>query len=140
MSTPHIVDCTLPLQRPDRPKDPTLLTERARPRTKPAEPGRVPRIARLMALALRFEQLLCTGKVRDYVDLAALGHVSRARITHIMNLLLLAPDLQEQILYLPRVESGRDSIHLSQLQALTRTLDWPSQRRMWHKLQHRSSE
>jgi hypothetical protein len=54
-----------------------------------------------MALALRFEQLLRAGKVRDYVELATLVYVGRARITHIMNLLLLAPNLQEQILYLP---------------------------------------
>jgi hypothetical protein len=55
--------------------------------------NRMPSIARLMALTLRFEQLLRTGKVRDYVELATLGHVSRARITQIMNLLLLAPDI-----------------------------------------------
>jgi hypothetical protein len=139
MSTPRIVECTLLPQLPDRPKDtPAQVSERARALPKPAEPGRVPRIARLMALALRFEELLRTGKVRDYVDLAALGHVSRARITQIMNLLLLAPNLQEQILYLPRVESGRDPIHLSQLQALAGILDWPSQRRRWHELQRRS--
>jgi hypothetical protein len=141
MSTPRIVECTLPLQRPDRQKDNAAPPpERARAHPKPVVPGRVPRIARHMALALHFEQLLRAGKVRDYVELATLGHVSRARITQLMNLLLLAPDLQEQILYLPPVETGRDPIHLSQLQALTGILDWPSQRRMWQQLQRRSSE
>src|SRR5438045_91245 len=70
--------------------------------------GHVPRIARLMALAIRFEDLVRRGEVQDYADLARLGHVTRARITQIMNLLMLAPDLQEQILFLPLVESGRD--------------------------------
>jgi hypothetical protein len=62
MSTPRIVECTLPPQRPDKQKD-TLapVSERARARPKPLESGRLPRIARLMALALRFEQLLRTG-------------------------------------------------------------------------------
>jgi hypothetical protein len=33
------------------------------------------------------------GEVRDYADLARLGYVTRARLTQIMNLLLLAPDI-----------------------------------------------
>ncbi len=141
MSTPRIIECPLPLQRRHRPKDnPAPAPERAPARPEPSLPGRVPRIARLLALALRFEQLLRAGTVRDYVALATLGHVSRARITQIMNLLLLSPQIQEQILFLPRVQSGRDPIPLSQLQPLAATLDWPRQRRMWHQLQRRSSE
>ena len=50
-------------------------------------PRRVPRIARLMALALRFEQLLQAGAIRDYAELARLGHVSRARVSQIISLL-----------------------------------------------------
>jgi hypothetical protein len=42
--------------------------------------------------------------------LADLGHVTRARVCQIMNLLQLAPDIQEAILFLPRVEGGRDPI------------------------------
>jgi hypothetical protein len=38
-------------------------------------------------------------------DLARLGHVSRARITQIMNLRLLAPDLQEDLLFMPRTDA-----------------------------------
>jgi len=56
------------------------------------EPGRVPRVARLMALALRFEGLLRDGVVKDYAELARLGHVTRARVTQVMNLLHLAPE------------------------------------------------
>src|SRR6185295_3410288 len=61
----------------------------------------VPRIARLMALAIRFDGLLRQGKFRDYAELARLGRVTRARMTQIMKLLDLAPDIQEQILFLP---------------------------------------
>jgi hypothetical protein len=64
-----------------------------------AEPApssvRLPRVARLMALALRFDGLVRTGAIVDYADLARLGHVSRARISQIMNLLQLAPDNPE---------------------------------------------
>lgn len=42
------------------------------------------------------------AEVRDYAELARLGYVTRARLTQIMNLLLLATDIQEAILFKPR--------------------------------------
>ncbi len=68
------------------------------PPTLPPDP--VPRISRLMALAIHFDGLIRDGVVRDYADLARLGGVSRARITQIMNLLNLPPWKQEEILFL----------------------------------------
>ena len=70
----------------------------------------MPRISRLMALAIRFEELLENGTAADYADLARMGKVSRARMTQIMNLLNLAPDIQESLLFLPPVRSSRDAI------------------------------
>jgi hypothetical protein len=52
-----------------------------------------------MALALRLEKLLATGVVKDFRTLARLGHVSPARISQIMSLLHLAPDIQEALLF-----------------------------------------
>jgi hypothetical protein len=72
------------------------------------EPGRIPRISRLMALAIRFDHLIKSGQVADQAELAGLGHVTRARVTQIMNLLQLAPDIQEEILFLPRTVEGSD--------------------------------
>jgi hypothetical protein len=47
--------------------------------------GRViPRIARLMAFAIRFEGLVRDERVRDYAELARLGCVTRARMTQIV--------------------------------------------------------
>jgi hypothetical protein len=90
-----------------------------------------------MALALRFQGLLQQGLIADYATLARLGHVSRARVSQIMNLLVLAPDIQEALLFLPRTEKGRDPIHLGQLQPLAAALDWRQQRRRWQEL-HRN--
>jgi hypothetical protein len=104
-----------------------------------SEPGRVPRVARLMALAIRFDRLVHDGVLADYAELARLGHVTRARVTQIMNLLMLAPDIQEAIVFLPRIERGRDPIHLRQLQPIALTPDWRKQRRMWRELQEHSS-
>jgi hypothetical protein len=84
-----------------------------------------------MALAIRFEQLLRQRVVADYAALARLGHVSRARVTQIMNLLCLAPDLQEALLLLPCSQRGRDPIILRDLQPIAAVLDWREQRRLW---------
>ena len=97
-------------------------------------PGRVPRVARFMALALRLQRLVRSGVVRDYAELARLGHVSRARVSQVMNLLQLAPDIQEQLLFLPRTERGRDPIILRELQPIACALEWQRQRRMWAAL------
>ena len=97
--------------------------------------GRVPRIARLMALAIRMRRMIDAGEVRDYAELARLGHVTRARMTQIMNLLNLAPDIQEEILFLPPIESGRDPIRELQLRPITAVPDWRKQRQMWEDLQ-----
>lgn len=98
------------------------------------KPGRIPRVARLMALALRFDQYLRDDQVADQTELAELGQVTRARISQIMNLLNLAPDIQEALLFLPRTEIGRDPILLRQLQPIASTLDWRKQRRRWREL------
>jgi hypothetical protein len=97
-------------------------------------PGRVPRVARLMALALRLDELVRTGQVASCSALASLGHVTRARICQIMNLLQLAPDLQEALLFLPLTPRGRDPILLADLMPLAAALDWRKQRRLWRQL------
>jgi hypothetical protein len=101
-----------------------------RPVAPAVELGRVPRVARLLALAHRFEGLLRAGAVASYAELARLGHVTHARISQVMNLLYLAPDLQEQILF-SRTERGRDAVTLGELQPIAATLDWRKQRRLW---------
>jgi hypothetical protein len=100
----------------------------------PAAPGRVPRVARLLALAHRLEHLLRTGVVQDFGDVAALGHVSRARVSQVMGLLHLAPDVQEQVLFLPRTERGRDRVILRHLLPIAAVPDWGRQRRLWAAL------
>jgi hypothetical protein len=97
-------------------------------------PVRLSRVARLMALALRFDMLLRTGAVVNYAELARLGHVSSARISQILNLLHLAPDLQEALLFLSRKGRGRDPIHLARLQPIAAQFDWARQRRLWREL------
>jgi hypothetical protein len=97
-------------------------------------PGNLPRVTRLMALAIRFDQLIRDGEVRDFADIARLGHVTRARVTQIMNLLHLAPDIQDAILNLDRVERGDDPITERDLRPIAAIVDWRKQRIAWRAL------
>lgn len=105
---------------------------------RPVEPtipkGRVPRISKLMALAIKMDGMLKRGEVKNYSELATLARVSRARITQIMGLLNLAPDIQEQILFLPLVGIGRDPVRPRQTVGMVKRDDWRSQRQEWRKL------
>jgi hypothetical protein len=93
--------------------------------------GRVPRVSRLMALAIRFDQLIRDGVVADRAELARLGNVTRARLTQIMNLLSLAPDIQEELLLLPAMEQGRDTITEKVLRPIIAMECWNAQRQEW---------
>jgi len=134
---PQSVVCQVPFRRRVRQRGETTASPvEAAPKI-PA--GRVPRIARLMALALRFEQLVRGGEIKSYAELARLGHVSRARVSQIVRLLSLAPTIQEALLFLPRATSGRDPIHLRQLLYVAAVLDWRKQIVLWKALQEKTS-
>jgi hypothetical protein len=77
------------------------------------------------------------GEVRDYADLARLGYVTRARLTQIMNLLLLAPDIQEQILLSGPCKSAIAVPPERQLRAVASAPDWSTQRRLLRRLQRK---
>jgi len=105
---------------------------KAPPAATPEPPaGRTPRVSRLMALAIHFDRLLRKGKVRDQSELARLAHVTQPRMTQIMNLNHLAPDIQEQLLILPMVMEWRDPIHERLLRPITRNPCWREQRQAW---------
>ena len=105
------------------------------PGEKPKRPkARTPRISKLMALAIHFEQMLKDGHVEDMATLARYGQVTRARMTQIMNLLLLAPNIQEAVLNLPKITSGHESTTIRKLQTIAQQPDWTTQRVMWTNL------
>jgi hypothetical protein len=90
----------------------------------------MPRIARLMALAIRLEGLVRDESFQDYAELAQLGRVTRARMTQITKLLQLAPDLQEQLLFLPPIKG----LNERNLRAIVQRWDWSEQRRIFEKM------
>ena len=96
---------------------------------KPEMAARTPRVTRLMALAVKYQGMVDNGELRDYADIARLGYVSRARMTQIMNLANLAPDIQEELLF-PTCSLPAER----RLRQLTRLIAWAEQRRSWRDL------
>lgn len=81
-----------------------------------------------MALAVKFQGMVDGEEVRDYADLARLGYVTRARLTQIMNLLLLPPDIQELLLSPP---PELEQISEARLRPILSCVYWPDQRAKW---------
>src|SRR4051794_31229899 len=97
--------------------------------------ARLPRISRLLALALRFEGLIDEGVVRNYRELAEVGDVSRPRLSQIMQLAQLAPDIQEEVLFLPPTLEGPDRVFERQLRLIARVIDWDKQKELFRAFQ-----
>lgn len=112
------------LKRPARPDVKVEVTSEE-------EAGRVPRVSRLMALAIKLECLVREGKVRSYRTIAETGHISRARLSQILRLAELAPEIQEQLLFLPKVVMGPDPITEKALRQIARCFDWDWQRKQF---------
>lgn len=111
--------------------------QRAEKATEPAvtaarKTGRYPRAAQVLALALQFQEMIDRGEVRDYADLARLGCVSRERISQIMMLTWLAPDIQQAVLRLP--PSGRAPFSEGALRRIAKIVRWDEQRLEWQRL------
>lgn len=106
----------------------------------PVPAGRVPRISRLMALAIRFETLVQRGEVRDFAQIAEMGYVTRARVSQIVNLLNLAPDVQEEILFLGLVSGDREAVPERDVRRIAAESDWTKQRSLWRTLAERAAD
>ena len=110
-----------------RPHDPDAEPPRPRPSSK------LPRISRLMALAIRFNAMIRTGEASDMIELARLGHVTQPRMSQIMALNQLAPDIQEALLNLPATK-GKPDIHEKRLRPIAAMLTWKEQRAAWKQI------
>lgn len=79
-----------------------------KPPEPPPEPVRRPaRVAQMLAFAHGLQAAIDRGEFRDQAEAARHFQLTRARVTQLMNLTLLAPDIQEQVLFLEAVD-GRE--------------------------------
>jgi hypothetical protein len=93
--------------------------------------GRIPRMTHLLALAHRIDGMIRAGEIRDWAEAARLIGVTRARMTQIANLLLLAPDVQADIANLPQVVGGAYPVTEHDLRAVVMLMDWRKQKDKW---------
>jgi hypothetical protein len=99
--------------------------------TRLPETGRVPRVSRLMALAVKLERLTKEGTFQNYAEIARLGQISRARLSYILGLLNLTPAIQETLLFLPKTLAGQDRLTERSLRDIAKVVDWQEQQRLF---------
>lgn len=101
----------------------------------PAPRERVPtRAARLLAMAHRIDGLVRSGEMSDYAEVALVAGITRARVSQIMDLTLLAPSIQERVLRELKPERGRDRYSERDLRRIVRDADWDRQERAFERL------
>lgn len=103
--------------------------------------GRLPQVTRVLALAIHFDEMIRKGDARDYADIARQTCLCRERISQIMRLTYLAPDIQVELLYLPPTPAGRYPISETAIRKVANLLMWGEQRHEWMRLKelHRLS-
>lgn len=113
-----------------------VFTEKP-PEPKPVhDPVRRPaRVAQMLAFAHGLGAAIERGDYRDQADAARHFQLTRARITQLMNLTLLAPDIQEQVLFLEAVD-GREPMSERDLRTVIYAGDWGAQRVEWALVSH----
>ncbi len=128
------LEISFPLQR-----GPCFRTVGADPRVEGS--GRLPRVTQVLALAIHFENMIEHGDAKDYADLGRLGGLCRERVSRIMRLIYLAPDIQVELLYLAPAPTGRYPISETAVRKIANLLSWVEQRDQWAQLKqaHRLS-
>lgn len=101
---------------------------------KSSAPAKLPHITKLMALAIRLEHLLATGQVKDQAEIARTAGITRARVTQILNLTNLAPDIQQAILALAPTTERVPNFREGEVREIAITPSWEKQRLLWKRL------
>lgn len=115
-----------------------VVLKNGAPPRKPAT-KRVPtRAARLLALAHRIDGLVRDGKMTDNAEVALVAGLSRARVSQIVDLMYLAPAIQERVLRETKPERGRERYGERHLRAIIRDHDWDRQLKAFEQLTARN--
>lgn len=108
----------------------------ARPEVPGSGHGRLPRVTQVVALAIQFQEMIQKCEARDYADLARLGCLTRERMSQIMELIWLAPDIQREILEFPPRGATRFPISEVAVRKIAAHLAWHDQRESWQQLKN----
>ena len=115
-------------------KRPKNTRSKPKKREPPPRTPRVPHVKRLMALAIRLEDLLDSGLVGSQTEIAGAAGVTAARVTQIINLTNLAPDIQQAILDLEPTTKPRDPFIERDARTIATNLCWVRQRKEFKKV------
>jgi hypothetical protein len=96
----------------------------------PGPVHRPARVAVMLALAHKVKSAIADGRVHNQAEVARRLGFTRARLTHLLDLLLLAPDLQEQVLFLEAID-GREPMSERMLRPVARAGSWAEQRALF---------
>lgn len=100
---------------------------------KPERVRRPAKVARMLALAHHIEWAIDRSDVPDAATVARRLGVSRARVSQMLDLCLLAPEIQEELLGLEAVD-GAEPMAERALREVTRARAWDEQRAEGAKL------
>jgi hypothetical protein len=93
----------------------------------PGPVHRPARVATTLAFAHKIRQAILSGEIQDQADAARKLGLTRARLSQVIDLTNLAPDLQEEILFLETLD-GRESLSERALRGVLRAAAWAEQR------------
>ncbi|WP_141588627.1 MULTISPECIES: hypothetical protein [unclassified Myxococcus] len=100
----------------------------------PREVSRRPaHVARMLALANHVEAAIERGLVASAADVARQLGFTWARVTHLLDLQLLAPDIQEEVLF-PESVDGKEPLSERNLRAVAQAGTWEVQRERWSEM------
>ncbi len=99
----------------------------------PPKAPRVPRVKELLLQAREWQKMLNSGEVRNQAEIAQREGITRARVTQIMHLLNLAPEIQDHILNMPK-SSQRPPITDRALRPITQINDHHEQLEAFQEL------
>jgi hypothetical protein len=112
---------------------------RPRPAPPPPRPrkekGKLQTATVQLARAHRLQRLLEETKPATHRELAKMVRLTPARVTQLLDLLFLAPDIQERILSLPRTPNGRGSLTERDLRIMAAEPLWAAQRKLLSDLE-----
>jgi len=128
--------------------NPVKITFQLRPRISPRERtstntrepqanGEVPAVTRALSMAIYFEHLIRIGDASDYATVSRMSGLCRERISQVMRLTCLSPDIQIELLYLPHCPAGRYPVSESAVRKIANLLSWSAQRREWAALKQK---
>ena len=91
-----------------------------------------------MACAIVFDEMLRRGEVTSYRELAEIAQVSPARLSQVMALLDLCPQVQQELVLLATASPSSDRITERRLRLLRGEVSWIEQARLWQSLRQRT--